>query len=344
VAALPERDVAALLRLVSELETLDDPLLAPPSLLARLNDLIPAAAVTYAELDRANERALFQSWYVDGDEGTLVGDNPRVDAYFRLRHQHPVCSHRERTGDYTSAWKASDFVTLRAFRRTEIWNELYREEGTNHWIDVGLPPRRSRTKVFIFTRERPDFDERDRAMLRLLQPHLRAREARTTVAAVAADALAEAEAATTDDIAHVVLCSRRGVIEFASPKSRCLLQAYFGPSKGRLPDPLLSALPFASQVLTAERDGCRLTVRTARTDSLLVLLLGERDTRLERLTPRQSEILGHVARGETNDEIALALAIAPATVGKHLEQLYARLGVSTRTAAAAVLLAPERAE
>jgi DNA-binding NarL/FixJ family response regulator len=75
-----------------------------------------------------------------------------------------------------------------------------------------------------------------------------------------------------------------------------------------------------------------------------VLLIAERDLRLDRLTPRQREILDHVARGETNDEIALALSIAPATVGKHLEKLYTCLGVSTRTAAAATLLAPGSAE
>ncbi len=58
--------------------------------------------------------------------------------------------------------------------------------------------------------------------------------------------------------------------------------------------------------------------------------------RLDRLTPRQRTILERIARGETDAQIAAAIGIAAATVNKHLEQIYRRLGVHTRTAAAAV--------
>jgi DNA-binding CsgD family transcriptional regulator len=51
------------------------------------------------------------------------------------------------------------------------------------------------------------------------------------------------------------------------------------------------------------------------------------------LTPRETEILAWVAHGKTNPEIARILWIAPTTVRKHLENVYAKLGVHTRTAA-----------
>ena len=51
------------------------------------------------------------------------------------------------------------------------------------------------------------------------------------------------------------------------------------------------------------------------------------------LTPRQWEILSLVARGDSNIEIARTLAISPGTVRKHLENVFARLGVMSRTAA-----------
>jgi DNA-binding CsgD family transcriptional regulator len=51
------------------------------------------------------------------------------------------------------------------------------------------------------------------------------------------------------------------------------------------------------------------------------------------LTPRESEILEWVARGKTNPEIAEILLIAPTTVRRHLENVYAKLDVHTRTAA-----------
>ena len=62
-----------------------------------------------------------------------------------------------------------------------------------------------------------------------------------------------------------------------------------------------------------------------------VLLLEER--RPLGLTRREREILGLVAQGYTNAQVARALWISPATVAKHLENAYAKLGVATRTAA-----------
>jgi DNA-binding CsgD family transcriptional regulator len=54
----------------------------------------------------------------------------------------------------------------------------------------------------------------------------------------------------------------------------------------------------------------------------------------EALTKRECDVLTWVVRGQTNEEIARALWITPATVRKHLENSYAKLGVRTRTAAA----------
>lgn len=53
------------------------------------------------------------------------------------------------------------------------------------------------------------------------------------------------------------------------------------------------------------------------------------------LTPREREIVELVAEGKTNAEIAASLWVAPSTVKKHLEHIYAKLGVGRRAAAAA---------
>ena len=52
------------------------------------------------------------------------------------------------------------------------------------------------------------------------------------------------------------------------------------------------------------------------------------------LTSREREVLGWLARGKSNAEIAMILGISAATVGKHLEHIYPKLGVENRTAAA----------
>jgi DNA-binding NarL/FixJ family response regulator len=54
------------------------------------------------------------------------------------------------------------------------------------------------------------------------------------------------------------------------------------------------------------------------------------------LTQRESEVLMWIARGKSNRDIAEILSLSPRTVNKHLEQIYAKLGIENRAAAAAL--------
>jgi len=54
---------------------------------------------------------------------------------------------------------------------------------------------------------------------------------------------------------------------------------------------------------------------------------------LYRLTPREIESLSWAAQGKSNREIGFILNIRPGTVSKHLENIYTKLGVCSRTAA-----------
>ena len=60
------------------------------------------------------------------------------------------------------------------------------------------------------------------------------------------------------------------------------------------------------------------------------------------LSAREREILALVAQGETNPAIARRLAISPRTVQRHLDHVYTKLGVSSRTAAALAIFGPGR--
>jgi DNA-binding CsgD family transcriptional regulator len=53
------------------------------------------------------------------------------------------------------------------------------------------------------------------------------------------------------------------------------------------------------------------------------------------LTARELEVLGQLAAGSTNREIAAALHISEHTVARHLSNIFAKLGVASRTAASA---------
>ncbi len=52
------------------------------------------------------------------------------------------------------------------------------------------------------------------------------------------------------------------------------------------------------------------------------------------LTAREAEVLLWIARGKANRDIADILALSPRTVNKHLETIFAKLGVENRASAA----------
>ena len=51
------------------------------------------------------------------------------------------------------------------------------------------------------------------------------------------------------------------------------------------------------------------------------------------LTAREVEVLGLVARGSSNKQIAKLLVVTPKTVSNHVEHIYSKIGVSSRAAA-----------
>lgn len=337
MTTLSEHDASSLLAFVSELRALDDPLPFPPQLVSGLGALIAAKEIYYSELDPVGRSSVLQVWHeADGANGVFLEDevwdaNER-ELWWSVRPTHPVCGYRSASGDWTSAIKVSDFVNLSEFRRTAIYDTFYRGE-TDHWLDFGLPREPRRTRVFVFTRfGEADFDERDRLVASLLQPHLARRADEAEAALRAAEALAEIEEGAVEEARRVVLCSKTGVIEFASASSRALLSQYLGLDNGRVPISVLSR-----RKLSAPAGDRSLHIRVARTGGLYLLLLEERDGRIERLSTREREVLDHVLLGKANDAIALHLGIARATVAKHLENAYRKLGVPNRMAAAALL-------
>jgi DNA-binding CsgD family transcriptional regulator len=200
-----------------------------------------------------------------------------------------------------------------------------------------LPNGDGVARGFVFDRGRRDFSERDRLMLDLLQPHF----VSLCIAAHNRRVLSALEGSEHSPQC-VVVVGGDGLIEFAGSDARNLLRRYFGTAGERvLPDALQtwfrsesrrlranSALPSPSRPLTVTGARGRLVVH--RVDE--ALLVHEEVTNL---TPREREILGLVAKGDSNVEIAARLDISPGTVRIHLQRAYKKLGVRSRTAALA---------
>ena len=80
----------------------------------------------------------------------------------------------------------------------------------------------------------------------------------------------------------------------------------------------------------------RRNAQARRTYQALIDSTAAARMRLLRLSPRERAVLARAAAGETNIMIAAALFVSPGTVRKHLEHIFDKLEVRTRTEAAAI--------
>jgi ATP/maltotriose-dependent transcriptional regulator MalT len=108
----------------------------------------------------------------------------------------------------------------------------------------------------------------------------------------------------------------------------------------------------AAQVM-GDEEGARLEIQSARADferlgahrdaQLAATALRARPDRIAGLTAREAEVLRLVAAGMSNRQIGEALAISEYTVGRHLQNIFVKLGVSSRAAATAIAVAQQLA-
>lgn len=332
MAALSASDSERILRFVADAESVAGDYVFTPELLVELGKLIDADWITYSELDRVRKRGLFCATRPGEEENdTDYGGDYWDGLYWKISEDHPNCCARHY--GKLGATKLSDFAPLRELRRSRIYDVWFGPLEVERELVLPIPSPLWHTKTVILARAKGrDFTERDRLVLNRLQPHLaRMWEAARTRRLLRA-ALGEIDAADEHEGRGFVLLSPSGTVEFASRPAQRLLREFFPrTAPGRLPNELAEWLQTGvDAAFIRPNDDRRLVVR--RTDDSL--LLEERVDEVA-LTAREREVLSWVARGKTNSEIAQMLWLAPSTVRKHLENVYAKLGVSTRTAAVA---------
>jgi DNA-binding CsgD family transcriptional regulator len=329
VPALATRDAERLIRFIAEAERLggDDPF--TPDLLVELGRLVSSDCVVYSELDRVRQRVrLVFARPEDEDDSVKIDDEVRWRV---LLEEHPLCVHQQE--GHFDAMKLSDLMTQRELHRTWVYDNWFVPFSIERELEVAIPSPLWHTKTFLFNRSGGrDFTERDRLILNLLQPHLARLWHAARTRRVLAAALAELDRVDEHGGRGVILLDLGGEVEFASPPAERLLLDFFPGRSGRqLPTALAEWLESEdAKPLVRRREERQLTVQQA--DGALLL---EETHERNQLTVREREVLAWVARGKTNPEIARILWLAPSTVGKHLENVYAKLGVSTRTAAVA---------
>jgi DNA-binding CsgD family transcriptional regulator len=272
------------------------------------------------------------------------------DGWARYAHQNPLMSFYARTRD-GRAYRFSDVAERSELDRLELFSEFYRALGVRHQIAFTLPSPPRLTFGLALSRGGRDYSDRDRDVLNLTRPHLIQAYRNVQARERAAD-LIEALRRGVDAGGEAIAIVDAGQLSFVSQAARSFLLALGWQDGGAPPQTLLEPGPTGRlwDPLLVHNDGENTIVRrlpSGSRDSFVVVFerprteLTEAALRSLGLSPRESELLRLLARGQSTSSIAARMQISPRTVHKHTERIHAKLGTHDRAQAIATALAAE---
>lgn len=307
----------------------------PPTVLGALRELVPSTSVSWHE------------WSVeDGHVRISVSseDPARTEsvwaAYPRFRHEDPLPGGCSGAGPCPPRLvgvtvRLSDVVSRKAFRRSGLYAEICCPLGVDHVMKLFLPVRRGLARSVVFDRSGRDFAERERLVVDELRRHFLHLEEAARVRRLAAAMLDATEAP-----GELIVANAAGRLELATRRAQRVLRRYGCLSvQGRLATRFTLWLREPSTPSLAVDCGygrlelCRLYGHAGAALAVEHAPSAESSS----LTSRELQVMALVEEGRSNAEVAAALWLSPGTVRKHLENVYAKLGVQSRTAAVARL-------
>ncbi|HWI01494.1 MAG TPA: helix-turn-helix transcriptional regulator, partial [Propionibacteriaceae bacterium] len=147
-----------------------------------------------------------------------------------------------------------------------------------------------------------------------------------TWASHARGAVAVAQARAADAVADLA-AAHRGYTDMGAPYEAAGVRVLIAQAHRLLGHPDAAAAELDEAAVTYEQLGAAPQLRTLAAVRRSPLVAGG-------LTAREAEVLARIAEGGTNKEVAAALVISEKTVSRHLANIFLKLGVSSRTAAA----------
>lgn len=340
---LTHRDLQILNSAIEILHSDFDPRTLGERALKFSEKIVPATCHTFDFFDD-NDRYDLTAWSNRPDLS-----QPEIMKIFeKFIHQHPLIPISLASKDLP-ALKITDVVSQNEFEQTELYNEFYRLIKVRKQMGSALSVAADLTVCSVFNRKEKEFSERDKQMLTAAAPHL--------VNAIRnALAYKRINAALDESSCGVISVDSSGKIRFASEFGEKLLERHFGSENGKnsfLPEALrdwlkenradkkASERQAVQEPLEIETRNSVLTIRRIdnhRAEETLILLEEKKIVSPELfeklyLTRRESEILFRITQGKTDSEIGMLCDISCRTVQKHVQNIYKKLGVETRTAA-----------
>jgi DNA-binding CsgD family transcriptional regulator len=317
----------------------------PSVVLASIERFVPSDLASYNEVDPVAGRAV-----VYGRPRQPSPEEVRV--WESLAHENPVLMYVLRTGD-GSARRMSEFLPTEEFHRLDLYKQVFSPLAVEHQVAFSLPAPAPLVIGIALNRVQSDFTDDEVAYLNLLRPHLvqayrrlqLLRDQRHALNSLA-DLLEDQGRAfhvVGQKLTGSVLRLMSDYIAASGDASGSLPEAVrvwleeersvaIGPHSVRLRQPLVYRRKNHSLTIQLIPGGhgpdlLWLHERRSETDGRVLERLG--------LSAREAEVLWRLSRGDSSKAIAQQLRISPATVKKHLEHIYRKLGVTSRTAAVA---------
>ncbi len=281
-------------------------------------------------------------------------------AFDRHFDQHPLVRYHGHDGG-CSVRRISDSVPFSRFRHGALYSDYYRRITIDHALALPILVGDGLLVSFVLNRGRHDFSDRERDLLDALRAPLgRVYDLTRALDMARADVHRLAVDAEREGLGWLRLSPEREVVA-GSAASLDWLSSFAGAQTlvGRLlpavVDNWLAAWtacpPAAADRLLLESSGNGLALHATHLpygEGAIHLQLTLRhapapaDGVAASLTLRETEVMHWVAAGKTDRDIAALLACSHRTVQKHLERVYAKLGVETRPAAALRCIGPRR--
>ncbi len=322
-------------------------------LLTALSRLIPAAHITYNEMHpgKSESRNCVNTAELATPLAARLWENHM--------NEHPALLHVLQTAD-RRAMRISDFWSELELRDSGLHSDFYKRFDIGDALCITVPCPLPRV-IGVGWHDRRRFSDRERLIADLARPHISQAWQNARLLGRMNNQMQMLQAGFESLGNGVIVCGFRGRVEFINACARRLLTEYFAITRQtdhRLPSDLLLWMrqqnsrlnenddaPPVRSPLILEKKGKRLAIRLLTRDDASVILMEEEQTvtgnRVAEslgLTAREAEVLTWIARGKSNGEIATILGVHTGTVKKHVEHIFEKLGVETRTAAAAVTL------
>lgn len=323
--------------------------------------IVSADRIVYGDFDveRQAARLAMQPAVVKDPDGTVDGTvNGALGGLERDFGSHPLFRYYLQTGD-GRAQKASQVMTKSRYERYGETDEFTRQLGAKYQMGVFFPAGPAVVTAILLTRSQRDFTERERALLNRLYPHLVQAFRNTASLNRLSRDVDELFEMLEGPTSSVIVLSETGRVKRWTEQAKSWIAQYcrtpFPASGERLPDCFgewyrrqlalvaqETLAPSPRDPLIVDKNARQLTVQLIpdhfRDEHFLLLNEKRCDTSWSALgeyglTPRESEVLAWVAKGKTNAEIGAILGLSDRTVQKHLEHVYQKLGVGTRTTA-----------